>query len=787
MAEYEELRITLTLVDNVSAGLAKLNDQLKNASTSSAQALERVGKETEAAQKKIAPAKDLFEQLGVQLGGRIPVQLAAVAGVIGMVGLAAAEQVRRLREYASEMMKWGVLATQTGFGAGELKSLSEQLQQSGINSDGATRILQGLSGAIADFTKVNSTLRQNMLRGLGPEERPAMEMLIGDLARVINNPAEFANLMKQAGDNIYENALKKWGPARAADARRRFLAMANLQDLAQMQGRLRPATEDEIKRGAERVRNAKEYYALVERISQAWEHIKDVFLSIAIDPNSPFVRATRFFADNMERAARAVEALEHFFKSEKTPEAKAAEQRILEQLRKYHRKPGASDTPLHFMGGGANDFDESLTANTEELKRLNDYLMAASAFSTGNIPASPSATASGGGGDGPAGGSSGSAGGGRKMLILKGIRGLLDQESASEYARLRGYEPMVLPTSGEGTGTQTRDALAAFRKDPSIAGIYGFSGGGYNTRRILGQLTAEERKRIEDVTVIGSPLAPEKDFAGPWRTTYRTDPPQSEGGHMGGPAALLREERARILAEQQKVPAGALPAGSGIGGGWMGTVPQYGPGGAGGGAGASKINLLEPRTRVGPRAEPLEEQLGIDDVPNTPPLDLSEQLGIGRIPDVPEEKPTRPGYGAGGGGLFGGMGAILKETRGGTETYGRHERLKDAEWDMERRMKEGTRFDDDFYEGISPEGRDIKKYRREEKQTPINLLEGGGRGRVLDRSAIDKPLGDETGGGLSASGKLSVTVDAPRDVEVKASGTGLFGTTETTRTMPMEE
>jgi hypothetical protein len=80
------------------------------------------------------------------------------------------------------------------------------------------------------------------------------------------------------------------------------------------------------------------------------------------------------------------------------------------------------------------------------------------------------------------------------MLILRGIagryagrdwpRGALDEPSALEYARRRGYDGRVLDVAGA-TGAhspQTQMALTEFRRDPKAAAIYGFSGGGYNGR-----------------------------------------------------------------------------------------------------------------------------------------------------------------------------------------------------------------------------------------------------------------------------------------------------------------
>lgn len=139
------------------------------------------------------------------------------------------------------------------------------------------------------------------------------------------------------------------------------------------------------------------------------------------------------------------------------------------------------------------------------------------------------------------------------MLILRGIaghfdgkdwpRGALYEEPALEYARRRGYDGRVLDVAGTAAGAvdtrpQVRAALAAIDSDPSIAALYGFSGGGYNLVHIIARMSAEQRQRIKLVVVLGAPQSPRSLYEGGWELVYRNDPTQ---GHMAGPQALLEE------------------------------------------------------------------------------------------------------------------------------------------------------------------------------------------------------------------------------------------------------
>ena len=130
------------------------------------------------------------------------------------------------------------------------------------------------------------------------------------------------------------------------------------------------------------------------------------------------------------------------------------------------------------------------------------------------------------------------------MLILRGIasqdhpRGQLDDRSALEYARRSGFKGEVLDVAGD-TGadsSQVKMALSRIRADAKVTAIYGFSGGGYNSRTIWKQLDASERERIRKVVIIGSPGLAKSDFPGSSDVLIKSDPP---AGHMAGPKALL--------------------------------------------------------------------------------------------------------------------------------------------------------------------------------------------------------------------------------------------------------
>jgi hypothetical protein len=130
------------------------------------------------------------------------------------------------------------------------------------------------------------------------------------------------------------------------------------------------------------------------------------------------------------------------------------------------------------------------------------------------------------------------------MLILRGIasserpHGQLDDQSALEYARRLHYQGEVLDVAGNGgaDSPQVKMALARIRGDDKVTAIYGFSGGGYNARRIWARLNGSTRRRIHKIVVLGSPGVTKGDFPESTDVVIKEDPPT---GHMAGPKVLL--------------------------------------------------------------------------------------------------------------------------------------------------------------------------------------------------------------------------------------------------------
>jgi hypothetical protein len=137
-----------------------------------------------------------------------------------------------------------------------------------------------------------------------------------------------------------------------------------------------------------------------------------------------------------------------------------------------------------------------------------------------------------------------------KMLILARhcwplCRTRLATRSVGRTVRARIREPPRLCRASARCGRrdgakspQTVMALAEFRRDETVAALYGFSGGGYNVRHIITALGHPERARLELVVVLGAPKNPSHLYKG----TLGIDLSNGSAGRPHGrPARIARD------------------------------------------------------------------------------------------------------------------------------------------------------------------------------------------------------------------------------------------------------
>ena len=306
--EFQELRLSATLTDNVSAQLERIKKGLQDIGSGSGVGLQHLKRQTA---EVTAQFRELARGLTGAKGAAEGIVLAAGAAGVAVTALGAvvAREFQSLQAYANEMQRWGQLAKQTGISAADLRAMSEALERSGETAGQAATNLAGLAHAMADIGRANSELRQTLLRGLQGDNRAAMEALLGDLGRVANNPEEFANRVSQALDDVYSNILAKTGSStRAAEVRKNLAQVFGVS--ADFRGQFAEMSQAQRKMMDERVAAAREFGEVTTSIGQSWSHINEAIHSAimpaAITVLRPLATVFESIAGDIERIGEAL-------------------------------------------------------------------------------------------------------------------------------------------------------------------------------------------------------------------------------------------------------------------------------------------------------------------------------------------------------------------------------------------------------------------------------------------------------------------------------------------------
>ena len=158
--EQEELKLTVSLVDNASAGIQKLRQEILGLSGGEAD------KSFELFKRK---HREIGEQVkdvtGALLGGE-----KAILGYIarfGTLGLAASAGAAGLQQIAESINNISRLGQQLGVPAANIKNVVDQLRRYGISAQDAMELVTGLTKATVDLGRYGSPLYQDLMNRAG--------------------------------------------------------------------------------------------------------------------------------------------------------------------------------------------------------------------------------------------------------------------------------------------------------------------------------------------------------------------------------------------------------------------------------------------------------------------------------------------------------------------------------------------------------------------------------------------------------------------------------------------
>jgi hypothetical protein len=328
MAESDELKLTVTLVDNASAGLAKLQTQMQEiGGGQGAQNAQRAARNFQEMHER--GLKPLFET--IDKAGRVVLPEFArgmAGGISGMVAFGAgaatagiaitkmlqaiADSKQSFNDFVNNSIKLSQLSTITGQYAADIEAVGEAYKRAGLSVEQGREDFVNASHALGDLSRTFSTVRQEALKGvLTPEQRANLVTGIGALARK-DDVAGAMTLLREYAEQAKENAIaaaRARGDSevqiaqRGADAQMAVMNILGQHYLQYVDKPIKKATEERKQAIEAEEAAAKRYVDLSAQISTHWDHISS-HMWAAVASSGPMLRA-------MERMNEILDLWEH--------------------------------------------------------------------------------------------------------------------------------------------------------------------------------------------------------------------------------------------------------------------------------------------------------------------------------------------------------------------------------------------------------------------------------------------------------------------------------------------
>ena len=292
--EQEELRLTVTLIDNASAGLDKLKDSLKEigggGSGGGNRHIQKFNDETKSLTENI---KKMGGEVGEAFKGLGMFRLGLLGGIGGLAAFGAEvkKQMVDLAEYTDKLRGVNQAARQIGVDPGQLKNIIEQFKAVGVSGDTAVSSIDAISAKIAELQRSGSQLRLDLMRQAGqdPQAQRNMEDYLNRLTHA-KTLAEELNVIRKGGEDVYQNALRQhFSEQEAANRRNRFWQMQGYDAQLLALNRAKELSKEEQERENERISNAKVYSDAMGDVLGKWDTLVEHFKSPLFGPDSPFL------------------------------------------------------------------------------------------------------------------------------------------------------------------------------------------------------------------------------------------------------------------------------------------------------------------------------------------------------------------------------------------------------------------------------------------------------------------------------------------------------------------
>jgi hypothetical protein len=277
--ELEQLQLTVTLVDNASAGLARLQQQLDQLTGREAGGqFERVKRDARQVTEEFKKLKGQTED-AAEAHSSFGRGLGVAATAVGGLGLAFYKTGGQLNDFAQNTLQMNAVARSLGLQLGQFKSLQDQLSAF-MTPEEAARNITNFAQTIQEWGRLGSRARFEFIRAAGGSARQA-EQLVDQLVGLQNQDKldEAINLAIKTINNSVQEEIKRGVPA--AQAAREGQAMAKRMGLGpeiiNVVGQLRAPTPEEIARERQRLALAQQFSGEWNKVTVGLENFESSF------------------------------------------------------------------------------------------------------------------------------------------------------------------------------------------------------------------------------------------------------------------------------------------------------------------------------------------------------------------------------------------------------------------------------------------------------------------------------------------------------------------------------
>src|SRR5262245_10992303 len=410
--QEEELRLTISLVDNASAGVARIRSEFQQLSSGSTAAhVESFKRHQGEVAKQITEMGHLAEGGGRAILGfisRFGPAGAAIGAVAGTTYVAA----KNLAEYASKITDLGNRAKVIGISPGVLKGIEEQFEAIGLSAEDADRNVQSFNNAYAEMGRTGSERHLALLRRAGTHG----DEMEASIQRVLSQTTQETRMNEVLAQRqvVFNNRLKETN-GNVADATQfadEFVAAWGLDPVFKLIGHIKTVSKADQELWEQRAENARKFQEHLAGLRKAWNDWMADIKNSLIAPGGVIDRQIEVYKwelrgirDIIEREQVGIDNLGKLWEkyvspwlkeppggapvpegaltgaAPPPPEAAALPPTSPEALKAFEQAPGGvlrgpgapgGALPLLEAETASKDYSDTVKANTIELKRLND-------------------------------------------------------------------------------------------------------------------------------------------------------------------------------------------------------------------------------------------------------------------------------------------------------------------------------------------------------------------------------------------------------------------------------